>query len=351
MKKYTLRFRFLAGILSLSLILALAAGCSTNDPPPPSNGNTSGDSSGFTGNALIPVTDGVGQVMAGSASTAGWSYLFMSSAATVINKYNDNINVTAQITTGGGENLMRVANNEMSMGVAQATYISDWYHGNEEQNVEAHPHLRTIYAAPFSIFTPIVRTDDPYYTLEDLKGQPVSIDSKGGSSEYMNRIIFRALGMDDDYFDCQYLTCAESKDGMITKTINGYIGSCADPHSATAEIFNMPGGCRMLQLSQEQIDKICEYSDAIQPCTRPAGVYKGQDEPYDSVGAAYMIIATDDFPDEYAYEIAKSLHEHYDEWVDTFAGASGSTAEQTINTAVAPLHDGVVKYFKEVGLL
>jgi TRAP transporter TAXI family solute receptor len=347
------KIRIIALLLALTIILAACGDTGTTSAAPAEGDAASaGDSSGeFTGNDLIPVIDGVGEIMAGSATTAGWSYLYMSSAATIINKYNDNMNITAQITTGGGENLMRVATNDMAMGVAQATYISDWYNGNEEQGVEAHPHLRTIYAAPFSIFSPIVRTDSPYQTLADLKGQPVSIDSKGGSSEYMNHIIFQALGMDDGFFDEQYLTCAESKDGMITGTIEGYIGSCADPHSATAEIFNMPGGARLLNLSQEEIDKICAYSDAIKPCVREAGVYKGQDEPYNSVGAAYMIIATDDFPEEYAYQIAKTLHEHYDEWLDTFSGAKGSTAEQTINTAVAPLHDGVARYFKEIGLM
>lgn len=356
MKKSTRFARLIAFVLAVTFLFTMITGCvskekASAETPTKTEEPAEGKSTEFTGNDLIPVRDGIGEVMAGSASTAGWSYLFMSSAAAVINKYNKNINVTAQITTGGGENLMRVANNEMSMGVAQATYIADWYHGNAEKEVDEHPHLRTIYAAPFSIFTPIVRTGDPYQSLEDLKGERVSIDSKGGSSEYMNHIIFKALGMDDDYFDCQYLTCAESKDGMVTKTIEGYIGSCADPHSATAEIFNMPGGCRMLQLTQDQIDKICAASDAIKPCTRPAGMYKGQDEPYDSVGAAYMIVATDDFPEEYAYEIAKALHEHYDEWTDTFSGATGSTAEQTIVTAVAPLHDGVAKYFKEIGLI
>lgn len=354
MKKFKIR------ILSLTLVLALIlAGCGgtggtsgTGGGAPTASGSApESGSGGFAGNDLIPVIDGVGEIMAGSASTAGWSYLFMSAAATVINKYNDNMNVTAQITTGGGENLMRVATGDMSMGVAQATYISSWYNGNAEEGVEAHPHLRTLCAGPYSIFTPIVRTGDSYQTLADLKGKPVSIDSKGGSSEYMNHIIFKALDMDDGFFKEQYLTCAESKDGMITKTIEGYIGSCADPHSATAEIFNMPGGARMIQLSQEEIDKICAYSDAITPCTRKPGMYKGQDAAYDSVGAPYQIICTDEFPEEYAYQIAKALHEHYDEWVDTFSGAEGSTAEQTIKTAVAPLHDGVIRYYKEIGLM
>ena len=305
----------------------------------------------FTGSKLIPVVDGVGQIMAGSATTAGWSYLYMSAAATVINKYNPEMNITAQITTGGGENLMRIAARDMSMGVAQATYITDWYYGNEEQKVAANPHLRTLYAGPFSIFTPIVRKNSPYQTLADLKGQKISVDSKGGSSQYMNQIIFNALGMGGDFFKQQYLTCAESKDAMITGTIEGYIGSCADPHAATSEIFNMNGGCRVLELTQEDIDKVCAASPAIKPCVRPAGTYKGIDEDQHTFGAAYMIICTDDFPEEYAYKIAKTLHEHYDEWCDTFSGATGSTAEQTIVTAVAPLHDGVARYFREAGLM
>lgn len=326
----------------VTLILAVALLCT---------GFASAMAADFAGNDLIPVVDGVGQVMAGSATTAGWSYLYMSAAAQVVNKYNPDINITAQITTGGGENLMRIAAYDMSMGVAQATYINDWYNGNEEQGVAPNPHLRTLYAGPFSIFTPIVRTNSPYQTLADLKGQKISVDSKGGSSQYMNQIIFNALGMGGDFFNQQYLTCAESKDGMITGTIEGYIGSCADPHAATSEIFNMVGGCRVLKLSQEEIDTVVAANPAIKACVRPAGTYKGIDEDQNTFGACYQIICTEDFPEEYAYEIAKTLYEHYDEWCDTFSGAIGSTGEQTINTAVAPLHDGVARYFKEIGMM
>ena len=198
----------------------------------------------FTGSKLIPVVDGVGQIMAGSATTAGWSYLYMSAAATVINKYNPEMNITAQITTGGGENLMRIAARDMSMGVAQATYITDWYYGNEEQKVAANPHLRTLYAGPFSIFTPIVRKNSPYQSLADLKGQKISVDSKGGSSQYMNQIIFNALGMGGDFFKQQYLTCAES---VVSNLGIAHILVRGQTHGGTVCLqVSMGAGCQKI---------------------------------------------------------------------------------------------------------
>ena len=43
--------------------------------------------------------------------------------------------------------------------------------------------------------------------------------------------------MADNYFDLQYLTMNESKDAMVTGTIDGFITNTSDPHTAMTELF------------------------------------------------------------------------------------------------------------------
>ena len=60
----------------------------------------------FKGSKNIPVVNGVAEIMMGATTTGGWTYMYVSSAAKLISDKNPNINVTPQITTGGGENLV-----------------------------------------------------------------------------------------------------------------------------------------------------------------------------------------------------------------------------------------------------
>ena len=69
------------------------------------------------------------------------------------------------------------------------------------------------------------------------------------------------------------------------------------------------------------------------------------------MGSPYVLVVTEDFPEDLAYQIAKVLDGNYDEWVNIAANVKGSTLEATVKNAYAPLHPGVVKYAKEKGLL
>ena len=113
----------LALILALCMIFALCAcgqSAQTAAPAAEAPAAEAPAETGFTGSDLIPVVDGVAEIMCGATTTGGWTYLYTSSACKVVSDNCDDINMTAQITTGGGENLVSVASGVMPCGVAAA---------------------------------------------------------------------------------------------------------------------------------------------------------------------------------------------------------------------------------------
>ena len=304
----------------------------------------------FEGNDLIPVVDGVAEITCGATTTGGWTYMYTSSAAQDVSSNNDNINITPAITTGGGENLISVATGEMPMGVASAAYIYNYYNGNESEGIAPNPQLRTLYGSPNSFLSVIVRADSSYQTIEDLQGARVSICNKGNSGQLLISELLTVMGR-EDYYDLQYLTPSESYEALNTSTIDSLWICACDPHSSVTEIFNMPGGARFIEFSDEQKKLFLESCSYLSDVTRPAGTYKGQDVDYNTVGSPYALVVTEDFPEELAYQIAKTLDEKYDEWTGVFAGVKGATAQNTIDTAIAPLHPGTERYFKEKGYI
>lgn len=295
-------------------------------------------------------SSGKEEIMMGTATTGGFTYLWGAACAEVINKYVDGVNVTAQITTGGSENMVRIVNNEMPMGIAGSNVVAQFYDGDSEEGITESKNLRTLWVSKPTTFSVIVSKNSTYQTLEDLKGKKVSIGNQGGSAAESIYACLKEFGMADDYFDLQYLTMNESKDAMVTGTIDGFITNTSDPHTAMTELF-MTGNFRFLEMPQDKIDLITANIPYMNMSTRPAGTYEGQDKDVVGWGSPYALVVREDFPEETAYQIAKALDEHYEEWVAIASNVEGSTLEAVVKNAYAPLHPGVERYAKEKGLI
>jgi TRAP transporter TAXI family solute receptor len=239
----------------------------------------------------------------------------------------------------------------MPMGIAGSNVVQKFYDGAPGEKIKENKNLRTLWVSKSTIFSAIVHKDSSYKTLEDLKGKKVSIGNKGGSA-YESIITFlEALGMSGDYYRLQFLTMNESLDAMRTGNIDAFFTNTSDPHTAMTEVFTMPGGARFLDFPQSVLNTLLSKVPYLKPAVRPAGTYYGQETDLVSVGSPYVLVVTEEFPDDVAYEIAKTFDEKYDEWLSIAANIEGSTLEATVKNAYAPLHDGVERYAKEKGLL
>lgn len=291
------------------------------------------------------------EMMMGTATTGGFTYIWGAAAAEIINKYVPAVNVTAQITTGGSENIVRIVTGEMPMGIAGSNVVQKFYDGAPAEKIGENKNLRTLWVSKSTVFSAIVHKDSPYRTLDDLKGKKVSIGNKGGSAYESITTFLQALGRDGKYYNLQFLTMNESLDAMKTKNIDAFFTNTSDPHTAMTEVFNMPGGARFLDFDQETIDTLLAKVPYLKPAVRAAGTYRGQETDLISVGSPYVLVVKEDFPEDVAYEISKALHEHYDDWLGIAANVEGSTLEATVANAYAPLHAGTERYAREQGAL
>lgn len=342
-------FWFLSAVFGVFCISTLGCGIKNNE----TQGTTISDKKETSSNASADSekTRAKSEMMLGTATTGGFTYIWGGAAATILNKYIPSVNFTAQITTGGSENIMRIINKEMPIGIAGSNVVQKFYDGNETEKIAANKKLRTIWTSKPTVFSVIVHSDSPYNKLEDLKGKKVSIGNKGGSAYESILSFLEALGMSGNYFNLQYLTMNESLDAMKTKNIDAFITNTSDPHSAMTEVFMIPGGARFLTLPKDKIEILLQNIPYLSLTVRPAGTYKGQSTDVISVGSPYVLLALEDFPENTAYEIAKVLDEKYDEWVGIAKNVEGSTLKGTIESAYAPLHPSVVKYAREKGLI
>ena len=336
--------RIIALFLAIIMASALCA-CSESPSTPAANPGES--------NVTAPEAPASGekiQYTLGTATTGGFTYIYGAAVAEVINKYCSDINVTATITTGGTENMYNIMGGEMQMGIAGVNIVSNFYNGSEAEKIEPQSNLRTLWASKSTCASVIVPANSSYQSLDDLLGKKISIGNQGGSAYEAILLILHALGYSESDFNLQYLTMNESKDAMIMGNLDAFFTCTTDPHSAMTELFSS-GSYRFLDWSDEELAKIKEGIPYMARSVRPAGTYNGQEKDLISLGSPYIIVVTEDFPEETAYEIAKCLDEHYDELVDIASSCEESTLEHTVETVYIPLHSGVEKYAKEKGLL
>lgn len=341
--------KFLAFLCSSAMILGLAA-CGSGSSAAGSIASSAGSSAETSIAASAAASGDKMQLTMGTATTGGFTYIYGAAVAEVINKYCPDINVTATITTGGNENLYSIMGGEMQMGIAGVNIASKFYDGDKTDGIDPQTNLRTLWASKSTCASVIVPANSTYQCLDDLRGKKVSIGNQGGSACEAIQAILKALGYNENDFDLQYLTMTESKDAMTMGTIDAFFTCTTDPHSAMTELF-LSGDYRFLEWSDKELDAIKTGIPYMSDSVRVANTYNGQTADFHSVGSPYVIVVTEDFPENVAYEIAKCLDEHYDEMVGIASGCEGSTLKTTIDSLYIPLHTGVEKYAKEKGLL
>ncbi|MBL4876923.1 MAG: TAXI family TRAP transporter solute-binding subunit, partial [Cohaesibacteraceae bacterium] len=87
------------------------------------------------------------------------------------------------------------------------------------------------------------------------------------------------------------------------------------------------------------------------PFTIPAGTYKGQDHPANSLNLSTVIFTTADMDDQIVYNMVKEMAENHDRLIAAYGGFKRwKPADLPIGHPI-PTHPGAVKYYKERGWL
>jgi hypothetical protein len=282
--------------------------------------------------------------MLGTAGTGGEVYMWGGGASRIVGQYAPNVALTAQLTAGSGENLIRLRNGTLQ--VALASNELNWEMSRGNGDLPKYDH-RALFAMYIGEWHWGARRDFPGNTIYDFKGKKVSFGPKGGGSYELVKYVLDALGLSFADFDAQYLSVAESVDAFKDGSIDGYVVALGTPSAAFLDLATTRGGIKLISLSPEDIQKARAKYDFLSETVIPPSTYNGVDYEVRGVGRWHFMVARPDFPEEAAYQIVKALTEHHNELVRIVAAARQSTAENSVSHTVLPLHSGAERYFRE----
>jgi TRAP transporter TAXI family solute receptor len=283
----------------------------------------------------------------GSAPSSTSWYTYFSALSGAINEASDVVE-TSVIEAGGTKtNAINLAQKKQDVGFTEAFVAYESY--NEEgrfngEKAPGNPDLRLLwYAAPSSLHWAVTK-ESGIKTLEELNGKEFNPSSLGGGGEYITMNVFEELGIKPEY---KRMKLGEAAELVQNGQLNGFSYNGTPPIPKFTEV-NTQQPLHILSLTEEQRQQVLDKFPFFVARTIPAESYEGVDAA-ETIGLYMGVAANKGVSEEVAYEMTKAYWENIDKIATSFPLVEGTTPQETIDNATAPLHSGAIKYYEEAG--
>ena len=324
--------KVLSLILALAMVFALAA---CGEKQPSNDGNTDGDKPA-RGNVIMTF---------GTADTGGSMYPAGAAVSQVWTNNVEGVKCNTQTSTGSFQNCQDVSTGEVDVAVATSDVVLNAYNGTGKfADIGKLDNLRVIGAVYTSVLSGVALKSSGLTYIHDLLGKRVAVGPAASATENATLAAFDAMGIDSSNTSLENLGLG---DGILDAAF-GFAGLPIGGQlnlAATKEI-------QVLDMTQEEIDKVLAGNAAYIQTKIPAGTYTGQDNDANTFGVKCLIIVTADMDADLVYDLCKAMNEHTEEMAAGNALLKDMTDPSFLCTQMPiPLHDGAQKYYSEQGLI
>ena len=331
--------KVLSLILALAMVFALAA---CGEKQPSNDGNTDGDKPA-RGNVIMTF---------GTADTGGSMYPAGAAVSQVWTNNVEGVKCNTQTSTGSFQNCQDVSTGEVDVAVATSDVVLNAYNGTGKfADIGKLDNLRVIGAVYTSVLSGVALKSSGLTYIHDLLGKRVAVGPAASATENATLAAFGVMGIDSSNTSLENLGLGDGADSVGDGILDAAFGFAGLPIggqlnlAATKEI-------QVLDMTQEEIDKVLAGNAAYIQTTIPAGTYTGQTETTNTFGVKCLIIVTADMDEDLVYDLCKAMNEHTEEMAAGNALLKDMTDPSFLCTQMPiPLHDGAQKYYSEQGLI
>lgn len=288
-------------------------------------------------------------VVLGTATKGGGFQLFGRNLAEVIQSVDKQLQVDAIATKGSRQNLTLLEEGKIDIGQVEGNAARQALDGIGRARAKLMV-LSVMYPNP-GMF--VVRGDTSYQRIDDLKGQPIAFGTRASGLRILVKDVLDGLDLkpDRDFKQVILNKAAEGPRLVLDKKVEALWGAGIG-WPGFVKVANGPVGGRFIAPTAAQIDKILARHPHLKRMTVPAGTYKGQDKQIDSVGLWSLILIRPDLSEELVYRLARAIHRGEGALAERLKQGRYTRAQNTVEQVpLARLHPGVVRYFRELGLL
>ena len=333
--------KVLSLILALAMVFALVA---CGEKQPATDGDASGDGDKpARGNVIMTF---------GTADTGGSMYPAGAAVSQVWTTNVEGVKCNTQTSTGSFQNCQDVSTGEVDVAVATSDVVLNAYNGTGKfADIGKLDNLRVIGAVYTSVLSGVALKSSGLTYIHELLGKRVAVGPAASATENATLAAFGVMGIDSSNTSLENLGLGDGADSVGDGILDAAFGFAGLPIggqlnlAATKEI-------QVLDMTQEEIDKVLAGNAAYIQTKIPAGTYTGQDNDANTFGVKCLIIVTADMDADLVYDLCKAMNEHTEELAAGNALLKDMTDPSFLCTQMPiPLHDGAQKYYSEQGLI
>ena len=333
--------KVLSLILALAMVFALVA-CGEKQPATDGDASSDGDKPA-RGNVIMTF---------GTADTGGSMYPAGAAVSQVWTNNVEGVKCNTQTSTGSFQNCQDVSTGEVDVAVATSDVVLNAYNGTGKfADIGKLDNLRVIGAVYTSVLSGVTLKSSGLTYIHDLLGKRVAVGPAASATENATLAAFGVMGIDSSNTSLENLGLGDGADSVGDGILDAAFGFAGLPIggqlnlAATKEI-------QVLDMTQEEIDKVLAGNAAYIQTKIPAGTYTGQDNDANTFGVKCLIIVTADMDADLVYDLCKAMNEHTEELAAGNALLKDMTDPSFLCTQMPiPLHDGAQKYYSEQGLI
>lgn len=333
--------KVLSLILALAMVFALVA-CGEKQPASDGDASSDGDKSA-RGNVIMTF---------GTADTGGSMYPAGAAVSQVWTNNVQGVKCNTQTSTGSFQNCQDVSTGEVDVAVATSDVVLNAYNGTGKfADIGKLDNLRVIGAVYTSVLSGVALKSSGLTYIHELLGKRVAVGPAASATENATLAAFAAMDITKDNTSLENLGLGDGADSVGDGILDAAFGFAGLPIggqlnlAATKEI-------QVLDMTQEEIDKVLAGNAAYIQTKIPAGTYTGQDNDANTFGVKCLIIVTADMDADLVYDLCKAMNEHTEELAAGNALLKDMTDPSFLCTQMPiPLHDGAQKYYSEQGLI
>lgn len=333
--------KVLSLILALAMVFALVA-CDEKQPASDGDASSDGDKPA-RGNVIMTF---------GTADTGGSMYPAGAAVSQVWTNNVQGVKCNTQTSTGSFQNCQDVSTGEVDVAVATSDVVLNAYNGTGKfADIGKLDNLRVIGAVYTSVLSGVALKSSGLTYIHELLGKRVAVGPAASATENATLAAFDVMGIDSSNTSLENLGLGDGADSVGDGILDAAFGFAGLPIggqlnlAATKEI-------QVLDMTQEEIDKVLAGNAAYIQTKIPAGTYTGQDNDANTFGVKCLIIVTADMDADLVYDLCKAMNEHTEELAAGNALLKDMTDPSFLCTQMPiPLHDGAQKYYSEQGLI
>ena len=334
--------KVLSLILALAMVFALVA-CGEKQPATDGDASSDGDKQPARGNVIMTF---------GTADTGGSMYPAGAAVSQVWTNNVEGVKCNTQTSTGSFQNCQDVSTGEVDVAVATSDVVLNAYNGTGKfADIGKLDNLRVIGAVYTSVLSGVTLKSSGLTYIHELLGKRVAVGPAASATENATLAAFAAMDITKDNTSLENLGLGDGADSVGDGILDAAFGFAGLPIggqlnlAATKEI-------QVLDMTQEEIDKVLAGNAAYIQTKIPAGTYTGQDNDANTFGVKCLIIVTADMDADLVYDLCKAMNEHTEELAAGNALLKDMTDPSFLCTQMPiPLHDGAQKYYSEQGLI